>query len=387
MSYSPDDTQPTQPPVARDFQPTLLPPPQPDVPPYDPEAEPGGPGCVIWGVLGFVMVVLAGLVVVLAGFAGWSDGLRVAQARETQAQAAYVADQCERLAADLSAGSLGLAQRRFESLAESTPEPECVAQYAPTATALFMANQPTATPSPTMTTPAVATDVITATPEIQDEPQVVEPSPTTTGGFDLPALLQEARDLLTEGDRIEAIDLLEAIQAIDPTYEKADIDSLLFNALIREAEYHYRAQDGNLAQAILLTERAAEYGDIGNWAFERDVAQLYLSAQTYLNINFGEAIRLLNRVISLSPQYRDARTLLVRQYAAYGDALAQSDPCEAVMQYNNALNLAPSPNISTQRDVAQTNCDLRQSGTLLPPDQEGQPGVQTPIAPIGVPGT
>jgi tetratricopeptide (TPR) repeat protein len=347
---------------------------------------PSGPGCVIWGGLGFFMVLMAGAIVFLAAFAGWSDGLRVAQGNATAEAQSEVNRQCDFLQSDLQQGNLSLAQQRMTSLQQVTPEVPCIATYAPIATARYLEMQPTETPTPTPTEiveEAISTEVVTEATE-----DVVEGGPTEAAGddpYDLPSLLAEAESLLAEGETLDAIEWLQAIQNIDPTYQKARIDQMLFNAYLSEAEYHYRSPDGNLGQGIAFTNLAEEYGDIGDWAFEREVATLYLSAQNYRNANYGEAIRLLNQIMDLAPNYKDARNQLYSQYVAFGDGLAASfSHCEAVLQYDNALRMQNSPDVANKRSVAERNCQLGATGTPA----MGTPGANTtPIAPIGVPGT
>lgn len=373
------DTQPTRPPhldeAIADVQPMQY-------EPYD--DDDGGPGCLIWGGLGFFMVLLAGAIVLIATMAGWSDGLKIAHADATAEVVAEMEEQCQLLEADLAEGRFGLAQQRLTSLEAMIPPAPCAATLAPQATQHFIESQPTPTLEPTATEAAV-----TATPQVEAtadaSTDATETTDTSDSPYDLDALFAEAQQLLADGDTMEAIDLLEAIQALDETYQKARIDQMLFNGLSNEALTNYRSPGGNLAEAILLTDRAAEYGDIGELSVEREVASLYLSAQTYRGLNYGEAIRLLNRLLTLAPNYKDARSQLYNQYVGYGDTLvATSSHCQAVVQYNNALQMQNDPSVSGKRDAAQTTCEFGQTPT---PANGEAGGSTTPIAPIGVPGT
>lgn len=372
------DTQPTRPPNLNEAIVDVRP------EPYEPYDDGGGPGCLIWGGLGFFMVLMSAAIVLIAGMAGWSDGLKIAYSEATAEEAALIDQQCQLIVTDLNEGRFSLAQQRLISLEAMVPVVPCVATLAPQATARFLESQPMQTALPEAT--ATIESLVTATPEPEaTSSDVVDAVPTSNSPYDLDGLLTEAEQLLAEGDVMEAIDTLEAIQALDATYQKARIDQMLFNALINEAERNFRAPGGSLAEAILLTDRAAEYGDIGEMAFEREVASLYLSAQTYLNLNFGEAIRLLNSVLNLSSNYKNARSLLYGQYVAYGDALMASfSSCQAVVQYNNALQMQNDPSVGGKRDAAQTACELGQTATPGPGEGGGS---TTPIAPIGVPGT
>ncbi|MGB1287259.1 MAG: hypothetical protein ACPG7F_12040, partial [Aggregatilineales bacterium] len=257
----PDDTQPRRP----DNMPIQAPVPQPDVTPYGydyggdadkPLNE--GPGCFVWGCMGLFSAAMAVFVVILASFAGWTEGLQIAEINATATRDTDINTQCRLIESDLQAGNTGLVQRRIEDLLLATPVPPCLLQFAPTATAVYIQNLPTETPPPTLTTAATlpatsipATITLTNVPAIEIE-VTEEIAPDT--GFDLDALLAEARTQIDAGQYGDAVDTLDAISAIDPTYQKATVDSLLYNALTTQARQLYRS-DGNLAEAILLTNQ------------------------------------------------------------------------------------------------------------------------------------
>lgn len=375
-----DDTQPTKAVNAENLPPNLIP----------PEEDEGGsgPGCFVWSILAGFMIVLGLAAIGLAIFAGWNDGLRTARGNATATRAADIAVQCSFIERDLVAGSLSLAERRLADLIVLTPAVNCVQLLGPTATAVYLQSLPTASPTPS---PTVEPEATQPAAEATAEPLA---SPTmdssTTGGYDLPALLNEARSLINNGDLTDGIELLDAIQAIDPNFEKATIDQLIYNSLRSEATRLFRGGT-DLARAILLTQRAGEYGDVGELNYEAFIAGIYLEAQSYRNVNYPVAIRLLSRIVveqGLSG-YLDASQQLFEQYVNYADALALGgDACTAVQQYNNALNLQASPNVRTKRDNAEIACVQGVTGTPDPsiPVTPGAEPTQG-IAPIGVPGT
>lgn len=380
-----DDTQPNKP--------IKLPPQSAGYGKDDDEIASGGPGCLAWGVVGIFSLVLALVVVLLAAFSGWSGGLAVARENATATQSAYIFDQCIRTGNDIVMGNMGLVQRRLDDLLLQTPVPDCLAQYIPTATQLYINNLPTATSTASPTPTLTPTPVITLAPEVTAEPQTV----INDTGYDLAGLLAEARMQFDTSDFRGAIDTLEAIIAVDPNYEKTQVDNLLYQTLTRQATFLYR-NDGNLAEAILLTNRAEEYGDVGELNFERAVAQIYLEAQVAKGVNYGMAIRLLNQIVGTYglPNYRGAQQQLIEQYIAYGDFLVQSsDNCGAVAQYDAALQFAVNDSVRTKRDSASQICTFGQtptfSGATPDPNATVNPNVPVPptqpgLAPIGVPG-
>lgn len=332
--------------------------------------EPGGPGCIIWGIVGMFSVLLAGVLVIVSAVAGWNSGVSIARSNATATLQAEVQIQCDQMQTDVDNGNTGLLERRIEFIMEQTPAPDCLVEYIPTATQLYINSLPTETPTPTETATSTITPTLEAT--LTEEPTVetvlATNEPSTSGGlfdFDLDGLLAEAQAQLAESNYQDAIDTLDAIIAIDETYQRSNIESLYFNALTSEATLLFRS--GKLSEGIVITGRAEAYGDIQGLNYERFIAQLYLDAQRLKITNPGESVRLFSRVAYEQglANYLNGQVMteLQEAYANYGDTLAeQGDACAARDQYNNALNLSTvSSNISraevtSARDSASAAC-------------------------------
>lgn len=376
MNSPSDDTQPRSP----FHNPAPL---QPTVSPEGGEMR--GPGCLVWSIAGGSVLIFGVVIVILASLAGWNSGLRVARSNATATRDFDVQVQCDHLPGDIASGNTGLVQRRLEYLLEQTPLPACLPPIIPTATALYLTSQPTMTPTPSPTVEVAPTIEVTAE-------TVVEPE--DSGRFDPAKLLADARDAIALGQWKEAVETLDAVNAIDPAYEANTVNNLLLLALKAQADRAFKS--GILAEGIALTNRAEEYGDIGELNYERFIATLYLDAQRYAGINYAESIRLLRIIVveqGLTTYQGGAPSqLLAGQYIAYADALAVSDPCQAVIQYENAISFrASNPqafvnggDLTAKRDTAQTAClQLTALPNITP-----QPGeTSQPVAPIGVVGT
>jgi len=354
-----------------------------DTPPHGqppvmlPDEDDSGPGCLLWGIVGAAGLGFALGSVILAGAAGWTSGQRQAQEYATATQGAEIQDQLNRIPGDIANGNMVLLSARLDFLATQTPGVSGLPELMQTATTVYLTALPTAT-VPTTTTPEATLEAVAETPVF--EPQIEE----TNGGYDLAGLLDQARTALRLGQYTEAVDLLKVIEAVDSTYETATVRGLMLEALSTQALRIFRG-GGNLAEAILLTDEAEQYGlpPDSELLFERYVATLYLNAKSKIGTGYPAAIQALSEAYSAAPNYRNGelRRLLFDQYVAYGDAwVAEGNHCAAVPQYQNALNILNDGGVAAKRSSAETLC---QQGTPIPPDAgDGQP-----IAPVGVPAT
>ncbi|HEX2622123.1 MAG TPA: hypothetical protein VHL11_18325, partial [Phototrophicaceae bacterium] len=207
--------------------------------------------------------------------------------------------------------------------------------------------------------------------------------PTVPGGsLDLPALLNEARQDVNASNWEEAIETLDVLISADSQFEETTVSGLMSTALNSQSLKLFRSGEAGLAEAIVLANRAEQFGPLADGvSFEREVAILYLNAKSRINTSdYSGGIKNLTDILALSPNYLDTRDLLVKQYIAYGDALVVSQPCQAVQQYDNAINMNGSATASGKRVTAQDWCT---NGTPTP---EGFVATVDPnVTPIGQP--
>ena len=316
-------------------------------------------GCLVWGMAG---LLLAGMMVAGAAFAGWNSGISLARYNATRTLAADLQQQCQRMRMDIEAGNAGLVQRRIEFLQAHSPA--CLIELAPTATALYLASLPSATPAPTMTpTPLPSPSAaVTAAPE-----------PTATVGgnaydYDMDALLAEAEADVSAQNYQAAVDTLDAIIAIDESFQRERVGDLYFTALTAQATFLFRS--GRLAEGIVLTARAEAYGDVQglDLNYERIIAELYLAAQRLKITNPAESVRLFSQIVYEQGLGAYLNGLVITElqeaHRHYGDALSrQGDYCQAQAQYAAALDLSAFPSridrasVRAQRDQAAQVCD------------------------------
>lgn len=371
-----DDTQPRPPVQVDDTQPQrpIVTPPPPDEPPHE------GPGCLLWGCISLFGMVFAVVIVIMAGAAGWTAGQREASSIATATQSAAIADQLNRIPQELERGSLELANTRLRWLAQLTPGVESVPQLVATATAVYIQRQPTATPTPSPTLEA------TPTPDASADLPL---TPVEEGsGYDLAALLAEARTDIESGQFAEAYELLDVITALDPAYEAQTVRDLTTTALNGQARALFNAN--RPAEAIIWASIAEDLGVLqGDNSFELFAAQRYLDATAAIGLSYPQAIGALQDIVGLGPgrYYEQSRQLLFQQYVGYADAyVAEGNHCAAVPQYQNALTIFNDASVSSKRDNAQQTCE---QGTPIPAEgvTPGTPGqAVTPsggVAPVG----
>lgn len=389
-----DDTRPKSPfadqPVD-DTQPVQTVPFTVDGPLLDPLMEDGdqlrGPGCLVMFLIGVIALALAAMVIVLSATAGWTQGSQMAQMNATEERRVEIAEQCSGIATEIASNNEVLLGVRLDWMAQLTPVPDCLPVYVPTATALYLLNHPTTTPTPSPEPTAEAT--LEPIVEVSPPPEATLES-DASGQYDLAGLLQEAEQQVAVADWDGAIETLDVIIRIDPNFQRDRVRQLMSQSLNSYAHFLYNS--GQYAEAILITNRAEQFGPLADGlAYEREAAQLYLNATRSVGLTYDETIRRLRLVYDLGPgrYYEQVTRLLHDQHVAYGDALlAQGDACFAATQYGFALNYINSGTAASKRDSANFACQNTPptaDPNVIPTTAGG--GVPlpdgSPIAPVG----
>ncbi|MCC6613880.1 MAG: hypothetical protein IT320_10410 [Anaerolineae bacterium] len=333
---------------------------------------------LLLGVLGLIAIGI----VALTTYAGWTVGQREAATLAAATQASRIDEQLSFIPRDIASRNTYMLNVRLQWLSLMTPGVPQVSEIAPTATAIYMEEQLSATPQVTATpTPE---PLVEATSAVTEAPIATQPG----GGFDLAALLERAQTAIDTSQWSEAIDLLDAISGLDPSYETARVRRLLMQALNRYAAELYNTyrtgEPGRLAEAIVITDRAEQLGPLDNGlAYERNAAQLYLDARRMVGLDPWQAIQALQQLAGLGQgrYYEEAIQQLHRQWVALGDAQAAiNEYCPAAEYYQEALNIINASDVVGKRNNANTLCSQATAvplpGTVIAPLGD--------IAPIGV---
>ena len=259
---------------------------------------------LLYGLVMLSTLCLCMMLVGVAGYAGYRDGLATNDAKITQTLATGIAQQYATGVADLDQGYAELAAARFSWIVETLQAPADVAfdsaQRLATARAI---TSYTPTPSPTVTPSPSPTALPTASPI----PAQIDPPTATLNPMQDPAHLYDQADIAMRVAHYEdAIEFLDALRAIDPTYRASEATAMLIEALTTQGRIYLNGQnkDGEdkLARGVLLVYRANELGTIDSTLLGGAIfAEMYINARGYVNGGyFAAALPILEELCSMN---------------------------------------------------------------------------------------
>lgn len=301
-----------------------------------------------WLVLVLLLALVAGSV------SGYLAGSGQRRAARQQAFSAQAKEQFDLGLQDMKAQRYELARQRFEYVIQIDPGyPGVIDQMAAVLVAL---HAPTSTP------------ISLATPTPNNAP--------------VEELLTEAKAAIDSGDWTTAIDTLVALRAKDASYKAVEVDGLMYAAL-RNRGVQRISKDGALAEGLYDLSRAERFApldrDADNW---RNWAELYLTADSFMGLNWAEATRLFAQVFAVSPYLRnDAYYKYSFSAQSYGDQLmAAGDPCGAMDPYGQSLTAMPNATLEPTATFAADACAKATAPKPRPPAATDTPipGEPTP---------
>ncbi len=289
----------------------------------------------------FLLTIISGAVI------GYFVGTRQGDQDREQA-VIQVADEQFRLALeDLDAGRYEIARQRLEYISRIDPSYPGVAEKL--AVALLVLNAPTATP------------IVLATPT----PNL---APVTE-------LFEQAEAAFAEENWTLAIDTLLALRAKDVSFRAIEVDSLMF-ASLRNRGVHRISAEGLLEEGIYDLSRAELFGpldrDANNW---RSWAELYLVANSYMGLDWGKAAFHFAQLYLIAPYLKnDTYIKYAISTRGYGDFLmSEDDPCGAVDQYHESLEVWDNPELQPTATKAAKACMTATAFVPPPPPPEETP--------------
>ncbi len=270
-----------------------------------------------WGrflitLLGFLVIVGLGL------YSGYSSGIAARKSAEATQISAALTKQFELGAIALAEGRYDHARQHFEYIVQHDPTfPGAAEGMAEAILGMSFTMTPTITPSPTLT-----------------------PTPDLRG---VEAIFNNAQALIDAGNWANALETLDQLRAEDPTYRVAEVDGMYYFAL-RYAGVDKISKEGDLEGGIYYLSLAEKFGPLDTQATGvREAARLYITAATFWEINWEQAVNYFGQLASFAPNTWDnASNMTAAQryhYALmrYGDQLYNNNnACGAYAQYQAA---------------------------------------------------
>lgn len=319
-----------------------------------PKESSAPPRTGLWRLLRWFVLALL-LIVIGASLAGYSSGLSQRARAEAQAARERAGQQYELGLKDLDEGRYELAKQRFEYVISIDPSHPEIAEKL--AEALLVLNQPTPVPT-------------------------VEASPTPNLA---PAeeMFSQAEAALATEDWSLAINTLLALRAKDAGYRSVDVDGMMYLAL-RNRGVNRIANEGTLEEGMYDLALAQTFGpldrDARNW---KDWAELYLKANSYMGVNWPQAVSYFAQVYLVAPYLRnDAYIKYAISAQGYADLLMDvDDPCAAVDYYEESLLAWDNATLYPTATKAHDKCETATTKPrpTRPPDTPTPPA-ETPTA-------
>ena len=315
----------------------------------DPESEPKS----LWSRLRwFVLIFIVALI--LSSAAGYFSGINQRDQVSQQQRREQAEQQFELAVEDLEAGNYELARQRFEYVMEIDPSypglPERLAEV------LLVLNQPTARP----------TTAATATPNLAP----------------VEDMFTQAEQAMQAEDWTLAINILLELRDKDAGFRAVEVDGMMYQAL-RNRGVDRIANQGMLEEGMYDLSRAQTFGpldrDASNW---KSWAELYLKANSYMGVNWAQAVSYFSQVYLVAPYLRnDAYIKYAVSAQNYANLLAESgDPCAAEELYDQSLlawdNATVYPTATEVRNACRTA--TAPAPRPQPPDDTPTPDGPTP---------
>ena len=278
------------------------------------------------------------VLIALGGLGGY--GIAIGDRRNAQATqvSQALSEQFALGVQDLEAGRYDVARQRFEFIITNDPNYPGVEEKL-SEVLLRQSMSPTPIPSPTPS--------ITPTPDLR--------------GAD--AIFQTALERLNARDWTGALNALDQIRKVNPTYRTVDVDGMYFIAL-RNRGVENIQQNGLLESGIYDLTLAERFGQLDGTATSlRDGARLYLTGASFWLLDWEQANYYFGLVYNGWPGLWDAasgmtagqryRETLVRR----GDQLmAASDWCNAQVNYDLSLTIRPDNEVQQKAQQAALQC-------------------------------
>lgn len=268
------------------------------------------------------LISLFGVIIIvgLGLYGGYNSGIGIRKSAEATQIGSALNEQFRLGAVALAEGRYDHARQHFEYIVQHNANyPGAAEGMAEALLGMSFTATPTITPSPTLT-----------------------PTPDLRG---VEAIFSNAQALINAGDWVNALGALDQLRKEGPDYRTAKVDGMYYFAL-RYAGADKISKEGDLEGGIYYLTLAERFGPLDSTANGlREGARLYITAASFWEINWEQAVNYFGQLASYAPNVWDAASNMTAgeryHYALmrYGDELfAQEQWCDA----NGAYALAQS---------------------------------------------
>lgn len=116
---------------------------------------------------------------------------------------------------------------------------------------------------------------------------------------------------------------LEALRALDGSYQTAEVDNMLVQTYEALAQQYKNSEQ--LSQMIIVIDKALSIRPLSgtDWEFTKYVAQLYLDGKGYLATHdYARADTVFNKLMPIAPLFIDTAAQACKAFRGAGDSAA-----------------------------------------------------------------
>jgi len=149
---------------------------------------------------------------------------------------------------------------------------------------------------------------------------------------------------------------LSQLRALDPTYQAASVEEMLFNSLYNAGMALLDAE--RFEEGLFYLDQAVALRPLDEEALtQRSLAVQYMTALNYWGVDWQRCIEHFEQLYTIAPNYHDVFRRLYQAHVEYGDLwYQQGEMCPAEEQYTLALQLMNSPAVEEKRAEAEQVC-------------------------------
>lgn len=292
----------------------------------------------LWPLFTVIGILLLALVASASAYAGYNSGIELRTEAEASQRIQTIQQQYELGVQEMDSGQYFRARQRFEYVIQMDPNyPGVTERLAAVLMELNTTATPTVMPTPTLT-----------------------PTPDLRG---VEELFSQGQQYLQNQEWTPAMETLLTLRKHDPTYRMVEIDGMLFLAL-RNRGMDKIGKQADLEGGIYDLTLASKFGPL-----DRDAngyltwASLYITGASFWELDWKQAVNYFEQVAPQLPYLRDASNMTaIERYrqalVGYGDKLMEGEQwCDAVEQYEKALEVGATGDVETALNEAIENCD------------------------------